>query len=114
MRELDRQAALASDATRFVAAVGVSAIVALFFVIMVPASRQSDSSSTFSGIIRSIRTALLQPHQGDDGSKPALAEFQTNLASAQARQPVTREQSEQLLQQFLKWHQKPNSTEASQ
>src|SRR4051794_40088135 len=37
-REMDRRAALITVAGRFAAAVGVSAIVALFFVIMVPAS----------------------------------------------------------------------------
>src|SRR6476469_1073099 len=47
-RELDRRAALMSVATRFAAAIGVSAVVALFFVIMVPASRQSDAGGTSS------------------------------------------------------------------
>ncbi len=113
--ELDRSAALITVAGRFAAAVGVSAIVALFFVIMVPASRLPDSSgSTASGIIRSIKAALLQPGQREEGSKPAIAEFQPILASAQSSQPATREQSEQLLQQFLQWRQKPNSTETTQ
>src|SRR5713226_9611511 len=39
VRELDRRMAILSVAGRFAAAIGVSAIVALFFVIMVPASR---------------------------------------------------------------------------
>lgn len=113
--ELDRGAALITVAGRFAAAVGVSAIVALFFVIMVPASRLPDSGgSTSSGIIRSIKAALLQPGQRDDGSKPAIAEFQPILASEQTSQPAPHEQSEQLLQQFLQWRQKPNSTETTQ
>jgi len=37
VRELDRRMAILSVAGRFAAAIGVSAIVALFFVIMVPA-----------------------------------------------------------------------------
>jgi hypothetical protein len=108
-RESDRRAALIS----FAAAVGVSAVVALFLVIMLVAPRQSDAASTSSEIIRSMRTALPQSGQGDDGSKPALAEFQAILASAPASQPATHEQSDQLLQQFLQWRQKPNSTETS-
>jgi hypothetical protein len=113
--ELDRGAALITVAGRFTAAVGVSAIVALFFVIMVPASRLPDSGeATSSAIIRSIKAVLLQPGQRDDGSKPAIADFQPILASAQSGQPATHEQSEQLLQQFLQWREKPNSAETSQ
>jgi hypothetical protein len=115
--ELDRGSALITVAGRFAAAVGVSAIVALFFVIMVPASRLPDGGGS-SGIMRSIKSALLQPGQRDDASKPAIAEFQPILASAQnnqpASQPAKREQSDQLLQQFLQWRQKPNSTETTQ
>jgi hypothetical protein len=115
VRELDRRAALISIAGRFAAAVGVSAIVALFFVLMVPASRQPDGgSSTSSGILQSIKTVLLQPSQRDDGLKPAIAEFQTILASARTSQTATHAQSEQLLQQFLQWRQKPNLTEPPQ
>src|ERR1700676_984768 len=113
--ELDRRAALMSVVGRFAAAVGVSAVVALFFVIMVPASRLPDGGdSTASGILQSIKAVLLQPGQRNDGSKPAITEFQTILASAQTSQPATHEESQQLLQQFLQWRQKPNSTEPSQ
>src|SRR5947207_6925522 len=45
-RELDRRTALAGVAGRFAAAIGVSAIIALFFVILAPASWQPDSSSS--------------------------------------------------------------------
>jgi hypothetical protein len=119
--ELDRGSALITVAGRFAAAVGVSAIVALFFVIMVPASRLPDSGGS-SSIMRSIKSALLQPGQRDEASKPAIAEFQPILASAQNNQPATppasppaaRERSDQLLQQFMQWRQKPNSTETTQ
>jgi hypothetical protein len=112
--ELDRRAALITVVGRFAAAISVSALVALFFVIMVPASRQGDVGSATSGIMRTIKAVLLQPGQRDDVAKPAIAEFQPILASAQSSQPATREQSGQLLQQFLQWRQKPNSTETSQ
>jgi len=112
VRELDRRMAILSVAGRFAAAIGVSAVVALFFVIMVPASRdyarQADGSGTsVTGVLQSLRTALSQPRQKDDESKPALAEFQTILASPPASQPVTREESETLLQQFVQWQQQP-------
>jgi hypothetical protein len=120
VNELDRRLALIRVARRFAAAVGIAALVALFFVIMVPASRDyarpaDGGASSFSGIWQSIRTALHQPPRRDDDAKPALAEFQTLLASTRASPPViTHEQSETLLQQFLQWRQKPDSTEAPQ
>ena len=121
--ELDRGSALITVAGRFAAAVGVSAIVALFFVIMVPASRLPDGGGS-SGIVKSIKSALFQPGQHDDASKPAIAEFQPILASAAAQgsqpapaaapAPAAREQSGQLLQQFMQWRQKPGSAETTQ
>jgi len=114
LAEEDRRAALMTVAVRFVAAVGVSAIVALFFVIMVPAARQADSGAAASALMRSIKAVLLQPGRSDEGSKPAIAEFEQILASSQTGQPATHEQSEQLLQQFLQWREKPGSIETSQ
>lgn len=117
VRELDRRMAILSVAGRFAAAIGVSAIVALFFVIMVPASRdyarQPDGDgSSVSGFLQSLKTALSQPRQRDDEAKPALAEFQAILASPPPPQPVTREESETLLQQFVQWQQKPTAPTA--
>jgi hypothetical protein len=128
VRELDRRMAILSVAGRFAAAIGVSAIVALFFVIMVPASRdyakQPDGdASSVTGILQSVRTALSQPRQRDDELKPALSEFQAILASpspqaaspqaAPAPLPVAREESESsLLQSFVQWQQKPPSPSA--
>ena len=123
VRELDRRMAILSVAGRFAAAIGVSAIVALFFVIMVPASRdyakQPDGdASSVTGILQSVRTALSQPRQREDELKPALSEFQAILASpspqaAQAPQPAAREESESsLLQSFVQWQQKPPSPSA--
>src|SRR6266404_4356908 len=120
VNELDRRIALITVASRFAAAVGIAALLAMFFVIMVPASRDyarpaDGGASSFSGILQSIRTALYQPPRRDDDAKPALSEFQTLLASTRTSPPViTHEQSETLLQQFLQWRQKPDSTEAPQ
>ena len=112
VRELDRRMAILSVAGRFAAAIGVSAVVALFFVIMVPASRdyarQPDTSGTSaSGVLQSLKTALSQPRPKDDDLKPALSEFQTILATTPAPQPVSREESETLLNQFVQWQQQP-------
>ena len=111
LADQNRRAALLSVTARFAAAVGVSAIVALFFVIILPASRLPDGGSATSGILQSMKSALLQPGRRGDESKPAITDFQTLLASAQTSQPATHAQSEQLLQQFLQWRQKPNSAE---
>ncbi len=125
-RELDRRAAVMTMAARFAAAIGIAAVVALFFVIMMPASRP-DAGSTSGANLQSasVQPANAQPvsvqtkdapvsGQREDGAKSALAEFQTLLSSAQASQPPAQEQSDQLLQQFMKWGQKPNATNASQ
>ena len=112
-RERDRRTALLGVAGRFAAAIGVSAIVALFLVVMVPTSqdhaRQPDGvGSSISGIYYSVKSAFSLPPQRDDDAKPALFEFQTILASSRTEQPVaTHEQSQTLLQQFLQWQQKP-------
>jgi uncharacterized protein YeaC (DUF1315 family) len=95
------------------AAAGVVTVVVLLFVIMKPAPRQSDAGSTSSEITGSTRTALPQSVQADVGSKPALAEFQAFLSSVPPSQPATQEQSQQLLQQFLQWRKKANTTQTT-
>jgi hypothetical protein len=119
VHELDRRIALIKLARRCGAAIGVSALVALFFVFMAPASRdaqQPDSGvSSFSRIVQSIRTTLYQAVRRDGGSRPALSEFQPVLPSTPTSPPVmTHEQSEALLQRFLQWRQKSDSTKPSQ
>jgi hypothetical protein len=79
-----------------------------------PAPRQSDAGSTSSEITGSTRTALPQSVQADVKSKPALAEFQAFLSSVPPSQPATQEQSQQLLQQFLQWRKKANTTQTTQ
>src|ERR1700688_324957 len=82
-REL-RRAALFGVAGRFAAVAAFVTVVALLFVLVSPALRKSDASSTSSEIITdsikseitgSIKTALPQSSQ-ENGAKPALAEFQ--------------------------------------
>jgi hypothetical protein len=112
-RDLDRRAALLSVAARVGAVVGVVAVVALLFVIMKPASRQSVAGSTPSDMTGSTSTAPPQSSQADVEWKPALAEFKALLASPPG-QPANHEQSQQLLQSFLQWRKKASTTETSQ
>jgi hypothetical protein len=108
MREPDlEKKALWTVAARFAAAIGVAALVALFFVVAVPGSRQGDSEpSTFSGIAQSIKNALSQ--SGEVSQKPAINEFQALLASTPPSPPAASEQPGQLLQQFMQWREKPD------
>ena len=122
-RETGWRASLFSLAVRFAAAAGVIVVLGLLFLLMAPASRQSDTASTSSEITGSTKTALPQSEPGDlelkpveskpVGSKPALAQFRALLATAPVSQPAPQEQSQPLLQQFMQWRQKDNSTETA-
>ena len=108
--ELEPRKALRSITVRFAAAVGVSALVAMFFVVVVPASRQTDGETAgASGIVQSIKTALFQPGETDTAAPPPASEFQAIMAGAQSGNPPAPDQSGQLLKQFMQWRQKPNS-----
>ena len=109
MHDPDRESkkALWTVAARFAAAIGVAALVALFFVVAVPGSRQGESepSSTFASFAQSIRDAL--PHSGAAAQKPAINEFQALLAATPPSAPPAPEQDSQLLKQFMQWREKP-------
>lgn len=108
--DLGSKKALWSVAARFAAAIGVAALVALFFVVAVPGSRQSDGEqaqpSALSAIAQSIRSALAQSSEASQ--KPAINEFQALLAATPPSAPAQSEQSGQLLQQFMQWREKPD------
>jgi hypothetical protein len=107
MREPEPERALWSVAARFAAAIGVAAVVALFFVIVVPGARQGDGeTSTSFGIAQSIKAALFQ--SGETSPKPAISEFQAILASTPPGTPSASDPSGQLLQQFMQWREKPD------
>jgi hypothetical protein len=76
------------------AAVGGLALVALVFVIIIPASRSHAPDSNVSGAMESLKTALGQAPP-EDPSKPAN----------------THQQSEALLHRFLQWQQKLDSAD---
>jgi hypothetical protein len=92
----DRRAAMLSVATRAASIASAAAIVALLFFIMKPAPLQSISSSTPSETTGSTP----QSNHGNVESMPALAESKV-LPTSLPSEPVTQEQSEQLLQRFL-------------
>ena len=117
-----RRTGLFGVAGRFAAVAAFVMVVALLFVVISPALRQSGASSTPSEITGStksevtgsIATALPQSSKDQNEARSALAEFQGVLVSIPASKPVTPEQPPQLLQQFLQWRQTANSTEKSQ
>ena len=95
------------------AAIGVSALAALFVVLMVHASQEQEAGASFAAAVQSLKTT--QPQQGEAAAKPALAEFRGLLTSTEASQEATtHEQSEKALQQFMQWRQKANTGETSQ
>jgi hypothetical protein len=92
---------------------GVLAVATLFFVIMAPVSRPSDAAPTSSEISPPMRTALPQSEAQGEASKPAISEFQALITPAPPGANTRHEQSEQMLQRFLQWRQKPNAAETS-
>src|SRR5882724_6705606 len=111
VREMERRGSLFGVTVRMVAAIGIAAIIALFFVVMVPTARQPDS-------MQSSTAALTQHYQSEYVPRPALAEFRSLLASGDTAQAAEREQpekeSDKVLQQFLQWRQKGGPREAAQ
>ena len=107
-----RRATLFSGVAVGAGVLGIWAIIAVYYVVMAPSSRPLDAGSTSSEIPQSMISIVPQAGQRE-GSKPALAQFQAILAPAPPRHDAAQEQSEQLLQGFLQWRQKPDSTETS-
>ena len=104
---LELKKALWTIAARFAAAIGVAALVALFFVVAVPGTRQSDGeTSAFANLAQSIRNTLSP--SGDASQKPAINEFQALLAATPASAPAASEKDNELLKQFMQWREKPD------
>jgi hypothetical protein len=113
-RETRRRGTLLGHAGRLLAAIGVSAVIAQFLVIMMPAARQPDNTQVFAAAVQSI-TARSQQHRSADAPRPALAAFQPLLASDDSSQAAGREQrqSDRVLQRLLQWRQKANPGDAA-
>ena len=86
--DMGSRKAMLTVAARFAAAIGVAALVALFFVVGVPGSRQGDGDqpSTLSSLAQSFRNAL--PQSAEATPKPAINEFQSLLAATPASAPA--------------------------
>jgi hypothetical protein len=103
-----RRAALLSVAARTSAVAGVVAAAVLLFVFLKPASRQlvaNPTSSETTGIASRLE-------KGDVESTSALAEVKGPVTSPPS-QDATQDRSQQLLQRFLQWREKANTSEAS-
>jgi hypothetical protein len=94
---------------RFAAAVGAAAFVALLFVIVIPSLRQQPSTEPSAAeMIDSMKAAIakseaaVRPHEVQPSQ-----EVQPVLAPSEGSAPVSHEQSELLLKQFMEWQQKP-------
>jgi hypothetical protein len=113
-RERKRRGTLLGHAVRLVAAIGVSAVIAQLFVIMMPA-RQPDNTQVFAAAMQSF-TARSQQHRSGDAPRPALAAFQSLLASDDTAPSAGREQpayqSDRVLRRFMQWR-KANPGEAA-
>lgn len=112
---------------RLAAAIGLATLAALFVVMMIPTSKNQAQDDNASSVAEAPRAASDMPKsssntsttssekqaQREQASTPALAEFGTMLAVSRTAQPsaMTHEQSEALLQQFVRWQQKLDSTD---
>jgi hypothetical protein len=101
----------------FALPVGIAAIAAVFVVIMMSPRESDSAASSASSVTPPMRTdppQVIPPQviKTDVTPKSALADFQGVLAPSGTSEPVTREQSEKLLQGFVQWRQNSDSTQA--
>ena len=140
-RERDRRSVVLKIAGRFAAAIGVAAVVALFFVNVVPVSRQPDASSSFVAAIQSMKATTPPPaaitasvpdaasikseqaetdkaDKTDVKAMPALSQFKSLLATDEAAQAPKTEKADSadkpLLEQFMQWNQTANPSDKTQ
>jgi hypothetical protein len=96
---------------RFAAAVGAAAFVALLFVIVIPSLRQQPSAEPSAAeIIDSMKAAISK-------SEPVVrpqAQPSQEVQSSEASTPVSHEESEALLKQFMQWQQRPAQAQEKQ
>ena len=102
---------------RFAAAVGAAAFVALLFVIVIPSLRERPSSEPSAAeVIDSMKAAIskseqaaVKSHEVQPSPSPELQSI--TASSATGSQPVSHEESEALLKQFMQWQQTPAEAE---
>jgi hypothetical protein len=116
--ELER-AGLLGVIGRFAAAVGAAAFVALLFVIVIPSLRERPSTEQSAAeVIDSMKAAIAKsepaakPREVQPSPSPSPSpELQSITASSASTSPVSHEESETLLKQFMQWQQKPAEAE---
>lgn len=96
---------------RVATAVGAAAFVALLFVIVIPSLRQHASEPSTNELIDSMKSAL---SRSDEAARPVEASaqpVQPIVTTSEGTTPVSHEESEALLKQFMQWQQKPEVQE---
>ena len=102
---------LLSVVGRFAAAVGAAAFVALLFVIVIPSLRERPSTEPSAAeVIDSMKAAISRSEQAAVKPRevqPSPEVLSITAASESSSQPVSHQESEVLLKQFMQWQQKP-------
>lgn len=95
---------------RFAAAVGAAAFVALLFVIVIPSLRQQPSTEPSAAeVIDSMKAAMSRSEPIAPPRETTRPTETTSIAaSSESTPPVSHEESEALLKQFLQWQHKPS------
>ena len=102
---------------RFAAAVGAAAFVALLFVIVIPSLRERPSTEPSAAeVIDSMKAAISKSEQAAVRSHevqplPSQELQAITASSANSSPPVSHEESEALLKQFMQWQQTPAEAE---
>jgi len=106
--EADRRWALLAAIGRVATAAGAAAFVALLFVIVIPSLRQHGADTSSAAAIESLKAAMSKSEQAARlrETQPS-PELQSILASSDAGPPVSHQETEALLKQFMQWQQKP-------
>jgi hypothetical protein len=105
--EPDKRWVVLTAIGRVAAAAGAAAFVALLFVIVIPSLRQQGAETSSAAAIDSLKAAMSRAEQNKLQDARPSPELQSILASSESNPPVTHQESEELLKQFMQWQQKP-------
>lgn len=100
---------------RFAAAVGAAAFVALLFVIVIPSLRQQPSAEQSADeMIDSMKAAISKSEPVVRAQAQPSQEIQSMVAHSESSAPVSHEDTEALLKQFMQWQQRPAEAQEKQ
>jgi hypothetical protein len=105
--EPDKRWAVLAAVGRVATAAGAAAFVALLFVIVIPSLRQQSADRSSAAALDSLKAAMSRAEQNKLQDTKASPELQSILASSESKEPVSQQESEELLKQFMQWQQKP-------